>query len=42
LQRPALWQRPLFWIIASGAAVLVAGSIVAITYQRPIHTSVGF
>jgi hypothetical protein len=42
LHRPAVWQRPWFWIAVSGAAVVLAGGIVAVTYQRPIHTSVGF
>jgi len=42
LRRPALWQRPWFWIAASSVAVLAAGTIVAITYQPPIRTNPGF
>ena len=42
LKRPALWQRPWFWIAVSGAAVAIGSTIIAITYQRPIKTSVGF
>ncbi|HEX4454954.1 MAG TPA: PEGA domain-containing protein [Kofleriaceae bacterium] len=42
LRRPAVWQRPWFWIAVSGAAVAIAAAIVAVTYQRPIDTSVGF
>ncbi|CAN5162152.1 hypothetical protein BH11MYX1_BH11MYX1_22790 [soil metagenome] len=42
LHRPEVWQRPLFWIVTTGAAIVVAGAIVAVTYQRPISTSGGF
>jgi hypothetical protein len=42
LPRPAVWQRPWFWIAASGAVALVAGTIIAVTYQRPIDTSLSF
>jgi hypothetical protein len=41
LHRPAVWQRPWFWIVVGGAAVVIAGAIVAATYQPPIHTTVG-
>jgi PEGA domain-containing protein len=41
LHRPAVWQRPWFWIVVGGVAVVVAGAIVAATYQPPIHTTVG-
>lgn len=42
LVRPALVRRPVFWIVVSGAALVVAAGIVALTYQPAIHTSVGF
>ena len=42
LQRPAVWQRPWFWIAVGGAAIAIAAGIVAATYQRPLHTSAGF
>ncbi len=38
LQRPAVWQRPWFWIAVSGAAVVVAGAIVWATYEPEIQT----
>ncbi len=38
LQRPAVWQRPWFWIAMSGAAVVIAGAIVWATYEPEIHT----
>lgn len=42
LHRPAVWQRPWFWIAVGAAAVAIAATIVAVTYQRPVDTSVGF
>jgi hypothetical protein len=42
LQRPKLWQKPWFWIAVSAGVAVVAGTIIAITYQRPIHTDLGF
>ncbi len=38
LQRPAVWQRPWFWIAASGAAVVIAGAIVWATYEPETRT----
>lgn len=38
LQRPAVWQRPWFWIAMSGAAIVIAGGIVAATYEPEIQT----
>jgi hypothetical protein len=38
LHRPSLWQRPWFWIAATGAVALVAGAIVAVTYEPDKHT----
>ena len=42
LQRPPVWQRPWFLIAVSGAALAIAGGIVAVTYQPEIQTSVRF
>nr|HEX4313545.1 PEGA domain-containing protein [Kofleriaceae bacterium] len=41
LHRPAVWQRPWFWIAVAGVAVVAAGTIVAVTYTPSIRTSVG-
>lgn len=38
LQRPAVWQRPWFWIAVSGAAVVIAGTIVWATYEPETRT----
>ena len=42
LRRPPLWARPWFWIAASGAALVAAGAVVAVTYEPPVRTRVGF
>jgi hypothetical protein len=42
LRRPALWARPWFWIAASGATLLAAGTTVAVTYDPGVRTRVGF
>lgn len=42
LHRPSIVQRPWFWIAVTGAAIVIAGAIVAATYQPPIHTTAGF
>ncbi|HEY0191268.1 MAG TPA: hypothetical protein VGC42_09125 [Kofleriaceae bacterium] len=39
LHRPAVWQRPWFWIAVSAVAVGSAAAITAITYQPTHHTS---
>lgn len=41
LHRPAVWQRPWFWIAVTGAVVAIAAGIVAVTYQPRVVTSVG-
>jgi len=42
LKRPALWQRPTFWIAVTGAAVLVAGAIVWVVYEPEIRSNLVF
>jgi hypothetical protein len=42
LPRPAVWQRPWFWIAVSGATLAIAATIIAVTYKPPPDTSVGF
>jgi hypothetical protein len=42
LHRPSIVQRPWFWIAVTGAAIVLAGAIIAATYQPPIHTTAGF
>jgi hypothetical protein len=39
LHRPAVWQRPWFWIAFTGIAIGVAATITVLTYQPAIHTS---
>ena len=41
LHRPSVWQRPWFWIAVSGAVVLAAGAIVAVTYTPHVRVGVG-
>ncbi len=40
LRRPAVWKRPWFWIAVSSVALVAAGSVVALTYEREIVTKV--
>jgi hypothetical protein len=40
LQRPPVWKRPWFWIAVSTAALVAAGTIVAMTYEPEIITTV--
>jgi hypothetical protein len=39
LHRPAVWQRPWFWIAVAGVAIGVATAIAVLTYQPSMHTS---
>jgi len=41
LRRPPLWARPWFWIAASGATLLAAGTVIAVTYEPEVRTRVG-
>ncbi len=38
LRRPAVWQRPWFWIAVTGIAVVVTGAVLYV--NRPVHTIV--
>jgi hypothetical protein len=38
LRRPAVWQKPWFWIAVSGGAIAIAGGIVALTYEPEVRT----
>jgi hypothetical protein len=42
LRRPPVWARPWFWIAASGATLLAAAAVVAVTYEPDVRTRVGF
>ncbi len=42
LRRPPVWERPWFWIAVGVGAFVVAGALVAVTYEPPVHTVVGF
>ena len=42
LHRPSVFQRPWFWIATAGAAIVIAGAIVAVTYQPDIKTVASF
>jgi hypothetical protein len=42
LHRPSIVQRPWFWIAATATAIALAGAVVALTYQPPVHVMVGF
>ena len=42
LERPAIWQRPAFWIATSAAVIVIAGAIVYAIYEPDIETEVGF
>lgn len=41
LKRPAVWQRPWFWIALTGAVAVVGGVTVWAVYEPPIHTEIG-
>lgn len=42
LHRPSVFQRPWFWIATAGAAIVIAGAIVAITYKPDPTTVLSF
>jgi hypothetical protein len=42
LHRPSVFQRPWFWIAAAGAAIVIAGAIVAVTYKPEPVTGLSF
>ena len=42
LKRPALWQRPTFWIVTSIAVAAVAGAIVYAVYEPEVRSELQF
>lgn len=42
LSRPRAWQRPWFWIAATGVALAAAGAIVWVVYEPDTRTEVHF
>ena len=42
LERPAIWQRPSFWIATSAAVLVIAGAVVYAIYEPDVETEVGF
>jgi len=38
LRRPSIWQRPWFWIATTTAVAVVAGVVIAVTYEPDKHT----
>ena len=42
LKRPAIYQRPSFWIATSAIVAAVAGVIIYTVYEPDVSTKVGF
>ena len=42
VKRPALWQRPTFWIVTSIAVAAVAGAIVYVVYEPEVESNLRF
>jgi len=40
LHRPALWEKPWFWIGATAATIVIAGAVVWLVYEPDKHTRV--